>query len=128
MTTRNSWLLTLGCQEPAYSMYIHRAGEGRLRLPFEPLAAGRALAALPVVVRLVADHLHHAAVVARGDGGTGPLASPPSPGLGLGWGFRRTQRDPVRTLRLSYAARNSGSALFMSSSSRIVKTRALPFS
>ena len=42
----------------------HWAGEGKLRLPFEPLGNGRALA-LPVADRLVADPLHRAAVVAR---------------------------------------------------------------
>ena len=38
-------------------------GEGRLRLPFEPLALRRAWPPLPVVVGLVADHLHPAVVV-----------------------------------------------------------------
>ena len=47
---------------------VHKeAGEGALRAPFEPHAAGRALTALPVVVRLVADHLN-AVVVARANG------------------------------------------------------------
>ena len=48
---------------------LHRAGEGALRAPFEPLAAGRARPARPAVVAwLVADQLHRAAVVAHGDG------------------------------------------------------------
>lgn len=38
-----------------------RSGEGMLRVPFGPHADGRALA-LPVVVRLVADLLHRAAI------------------------------------------------------------------
>ena len=43
-------------------VYTQRAGEGKLRLPFEPLDDGRALA-LPVADRLVADHLHCAVAV-----------------------------------------------------------------
>ena len=37
-----------------------------LRLPFEPLAAGRVPPALPVMVRLVADHQHRVAVIEHG--------------------------------------------------------------
>jgi hypothetical protein len=44
---------------------IYRSGGS---LPFESLAAERALPPLPVVVRLVADYLHRAVVVAQGDG------------------------------------------------------------
>ena len=48
-----------GGREPAYSMLNIEAGEGRLRLPFDPLAARRPRAAPPVVDRLVAGHREH---------------------------------------------------------------------
>ena len=65
---RNSWLLTFRCHESAYPMYVHWAGERMLRLPFEPLAAGRARLPLPVVVRLDADRVITPSRSRSGDG------------------------------------------------------------
>ena len=48
---RNSWLLTLGCQEPAYSMLNIEAGEGLLRAPSNPLPFGDCAPAPPSAVR-----------------------------------------------------------------------------
>ena len=51
-------------------------GEGMLRSPLNPLAAGRAWPPLPVLVRLVADHLHRAVVAAQGDSVAVPARRP----------------------------------------------------
>ena len=63
------WLMTpiVVMSQPTRCTYIG-SGEGMLRFPFEPLAAGDARPALAVVARLVPNHLGRAAVVTQGDG------------------------------------------------------------
>ena len=71
----NGWLLTLDVRsQPTRCAYIG-AGEGMLLSP-RPRAVGCARPAFPVVVRLVAGHLHRAAVVAHSDGAAGLLNGP----------------------------------------------------
>ena len=55
-TTRNRLAPDPWCSGASIPNVLHWAGEGRLRLPFEPLADSRARPGGPVVDRLVADH------------------------------------------------------------------------